>query len=85
MDHRLIVDTILWLARTGGPRQNLTECYGSWQTAYHRFRRWSEQGIWERVAPRPGIFLPVRAVLRTPGRSPFVLLIEGRQPHSAGQ
>jgi transposase len=49
IDHRQMVNAILWLTRTGAPWRDLPERYGSWKTVYSRFRRWSEQGIWERV------------------------------------
>ena len=45
VDHRLIVNAILWLTRTGAPWQDLPERYGPWTTVYSRFRRWDQQGI----------------------------------------
>lgn len=53
LDHRLIVNTILWLTRTGAPWRDLPDRYGSWKSVYSRFRRWSEQGIWEQVLDAP--------------------------------
>ena len=49
LDHRLIVNAILWLTRTGAPWRDLPERYGSWKTVYSRFRRWDQQGIWDQV------------------------------------
>lgn len=49
LDHRLIVNAILGLTSTGAPWRDLSERYGSWKTVYSRFRRWSEQGIWDQV------------------------------------
>jgi transposase len=49
LDHRLIVNAILWLTRTGAPWRDLPERYGSWKTVYSRFRRWNQQGIWDQV------------------------------------
>jgi len=49
IDHRQMVNAILWLTRTGSPWRDLPERYGSWKTVYSRFRRWSQQGIWEQV------------------------------------
>src|SRR5215207_7209851 len=48
-DHRLVLDAILWRLRTGTPRRDLPERFGPWQTAYSRFRRWQEAGIWDRI------------------------------------
>jgi transposase len=49
-DHCQIVNGILWRIRTGAPWRDMPEKYGKWMTVYQRFRRWSEEGIWEAVA-----------------------------------
>lgn len=48
-DHRLVVEAILWRLRTGSPWRDLPDEFGPWQTAYSRFRRWSQAGVWERA------------------------------------
>jgi transposase len=48
-DHRMMVDAILLLHRTGTPWRDLDPDYGPWQSVYTRFRRWSIAGIWEKV------------------------------------
>lgn len=48
-DHRLMVNGILWIVRTGAPWRDLPERYGSWNSVYSRFRRWKRVGIWDRV------------------------------------
>jgi transposase len=48
-DHRLIINGILWILKTGAPWRDLPERYGSWRTVYSRFYRWSKNGIWERI------------------------------------
>jgi transposase len=48
-DHRTIFNGILWILRTGAPWRDLPERYGNWKTAYSRFRRWQEAGIWDRI------------------------------------
>jgi transposase len=48
-DHRLVLNGILWILRTGAPWRDLPERYGPWQTVYSRFRRWQQAGIWERM------------------------------------
>jgi transposase len=48
-DHRLMLNAILWILRTGAPWRDLPERYGSWQTVYSRFRRWQQAGVWERM------------------------------------
>ena len=49
-DHRVTVNGMLWVLRTGAPWRDLPEKYGKWMTVYQRFRRWSEAGIWEAAA-----------------------------------
>jgi len=49
LDHRRVVNGILWVLRTGAPWRDMPERYGKWQTVYSRFRRWRQAGIWERV------------------------------------
>jgi transposase len=44
-----VLDAILWRLRTGSPWRDLPERYGPWQTAYSRFRRWQQSGVWARV------------------------------------
>ncbi len=48
-DHRLIVNGILWILRTGAPWRELPERYGSWRTVASRFYRWVNAGVWQRV------------------------------------
>ena len=48
-DHRTVVNAILWRLRTGAPWRELPERYGPWQTAYSRFRRWQQAGVWDRA------------------------------------
>ena len=40
-DHRLILDALLWLARTGAPWRDLPERFGPWRTVATRFYRWT--------------------------------------------
>jgi transposase len=47
---RSIINGILWRLRCGAPWRDVTPKYGSWNTIYRRFRRWSEAGVWETVA-----------------------------------
>lgn len=45
----MIVNGILWILGTGAPWQDLPRRYGPWQSVYSRFRRWTQQGIWQTV------------------------------------
>jgi len=48
-EHRLMVDGILWVLKTGVPWRDLPERFGPWQTVYDRFRLWTQNGIWDRI------------------------------------
>ena len=48
-DNRLFVEAVLWVARTGSPWRDLPAQFGSWNTVYQRFARWSKAGVWQRV------------------------------------
>ena len=48
-DARELLDAMLWIAKTGAPWRDLPECYGPWQSVYARFRKWKDEGIFERV------------------------------------
>lgn len=49
VNHRKLIDGILWLVCVGGAWRDMPECYGNWQTVYKRFRRWCNDGTWDRI------------------------------------
>jgi transposase len=49
MDHRVVIDAVLWRTRTGTPWRDLPPCYGNWKTVYNRHRRWAIDGVWATV------------------------------------
>ena len=49
MDHRRILNGILWIIRTGAPWRDLPERYGPWATVAGRFYRWRKAGLWARL------------------------------------
>jgi len=48
-DNRLFVDAVLWIARTGCPWRDLPDRFGKWNSAWRRFRRWADAGVWGAV------------------------------------
>jgi putative transposase len=48
-DNRLFVEAVLWLARTGIPWRDLPAVFGSWNSNFVRFSRWSKAGVWDRL------------------------------------
>lgn len=49
LDHRRVINGILWALRTGAPWRDMPERYGKWATIYSRFYRWQKASIWQRV------------------------------------
>jgi Putative transposase of IS4/5 family (DUF4096) len=49
VEHRLIVEGILWIIRTGSAWRELPERFGSWQTVASRYQRWRKEGRWARM------------------------------------
>lgn len=49
-DNRLFIEAILWMGRTGAPWRDLLPEFGPWHSAYMRFARWRDKGVWSRLA-----------------------------------
>jgi transposase len=49
LDHRQVINGILWVLRTGAPWRDMPERYGIWSTVSSRFYRWRKAGTWERI------------------------------------
>ena len=49
LDHRPVIDGVLWRTRTGSPWRDLPLSYGNWKTVYSRHRRWAGDGTWENI------------------------------------
>lgn len=48
-NHRLVLDGIFRIARTGAPWRDLPEGFGKWSSVYRQFRRWTLGGLWEDI------------------------------------
>ena len=44
-DSRTVFNGILWILRTGSPWRDMPEEYPPWQTVYHHFNQWRNQGL----------------------------------------
>lgn len=49
LDNRKFIDAVLWIARTGAMWRELPESFGSWNSVFQRYNRWSKAGVWERL------------------------------------
>lgn len=48
-DDRLMLNAMLWLARSGAPWRDLPERYGPYSSVYSRFRKWIDDGILDNI------------------------------------
>jgi transposase len=49
IDHRDVVEAIIWRVRTGSPWRDLPSDFPAWQTVWWRFDRWAKDGTLDRV------------------------------------
>lgn len=48
-DHRLMVEGMRWVVRTGSSWRELPEHFGPWSTVASRYQRWLKEGLWVRI------------------------------------
>jgi len=48
-DHRRTINGVFWILRTGAPWRDLPERFGSWNSVYGRFNRWSKDGTFDLI------------------------------------
>ena len=63
VDHRLVVEGMLWVARTGSSWRELPERFGPWSTVSSRYQRWVKEGLWQRILQ---ILLPQHVLSSSP-------------------
>lgn len=47
--NRVMLNAMLWIARTGAQWRELPEYYGPWKSVYSRFCKWRDDGTLEKV------------------------------------
>ena len=51
-DHRTTLNGMFWVLNSGAPWRDLPERYGQWQSIYDRYRRWTREGLFDRILHR---------------------------------
>jgi transposase len=51
-DHRTMLNGMFWVLNSGAPWRDLPERYGRWQSVYDRYRRWTREGLFDRILHR---------------------------------
>jgi len=83
LNHRTVMNGILWVLRTGSPWRDMPERYGSCKTCFDRFVRWQRDGTWQRALES------LQATTDADGNIDWdVFLVDGSivkaHPHAAG-
>ena len=50
--HREVLGGIVWIMRTGAPWRDLPKEFGSWNSIYNKFNKWSKTGFWQFIWDR---------------------------------
>lgn len=48
-DHRTTLNGMFWVLNSGAPWRDMPDRYGKWQSVYHRYRRWTRDGLIDRI------------------------------------
>jgi transposase len=51
-DHRITLNGMFWILNSGAQWRDLPERYGKWQSIYDRYRRWTREGLFDRILER---------------------------------
>ena len=52
-DKRLLIEAVLWIARTGSPWRDLLPAFGNWHSVYRRHSPWGKKGVWKLLLEHP--------------------------------
>lgn len=51
-DHRTVLNGMFWILNSGAQWRDMPERYGKWPTVYDRYRRWTRDGMFDRILHR---------------------------------
>jgi transposase len=51
-DHRVTLNGIFWILNSGAQWRDMPDRYGRWPSVYHRYQRWTRDGLFDRLLQR---------------------------------
>jgi transposase len=51
-DHRTTLNGMFWILNSGAQWRDMPERYGKWKSVYDRYRRWTREGLFDRILRR---------------------------------
>lgn len=51
-DHRTVLNGMFWVLNSGAHWRDMPDRYGRWQTVYGRYRRWTREGLFDKLLHR---------------------------------
>ena len=77
---REFLEALLWIDRTGSPWRDLPDDFGDWNAVYQRFKRWKDNGTFDRLFAGLDADSPLGGIRRL-----FIDSTTSRaHPHAAG-
>ena len=49
LNPRRVFNAIMWIIKSGGRWRDLPARYGNWNSIYHKFRKWCQLGLFDRL------------------------------------
>lgn len=49
LNSRTVFNAILWILGSGAAWRDLPKEYGNWNSIYHKFRKWCDEGVFEKI------------------------------------
>ena len=62
-DPRQMLNSVLWILCSGASWRDLPERYGPWQSAYHWYRTWTNDGTFDRILERLQVLLNAEGLM----------------------
>ena len=62
-DPRQMLNAVLWILCSGASWRDLPERYGPWQSTYHWYRTWTNDGAFDRILERLQVRLNAQGLM----------------------